>query len=270
MKRFNKQILEAINRGVKLALDDFENIDSISSNGDIIDTENQIQTHIDFHKHFVNLGLPSGTVWCKFNVPVTKFTKKFDELCGGYYSWGETKLKNKDGYDLYRYHDDLFTWKDYEFAIYQLGKSFALTKYCDDKSCGKNNFIDNKLNLELVDDIAYKYDKRMRIPSLEQFQELIKYTKQKWVKDYEAPYYATGVMFTSKINGETLFLPAAGSVNGKLWEYSYACKYWTNSLSQDHNPQKAYAFVQYNDNRDGYILTYDRCIGMSIRPVLNR
>ena len=272
MKTFNKYILEAINKGIKLALDDFDYNDNeeISSKQAIIKNNDSTKKLIYIKKNFVDLGLPSGTLWCKYNIPVNKFTKKFNELCGGYYSWGETELKNKDGYDLNEYHDDLFTWKDYEFSVYHLNKSFTLTKYCDDKSCGENNFIDNKLNLELIDDIAYKYDKRMRIPSLEQFQELIEYTKQKWVKDYEAPYYAAGVMFTSKINEETLFLPAAGYVNGQLQDYCDACKYWTSDLSHDHNPQKAYAFIQYDDDRDGYILTYDRCMGLSIRPVFNK
>ena len=49
MKRFNKQLLEAIDKGIKLALDDFDfnDIESNNSN-DIIDTNNQI-----FAQHIV-------------------------------------------------------------------------------------------------------------------------------------------------------------------------------------------------------------------------
>jgi len=113
-----KQILEAINRGIQLALDDYEDgINLPSSKSNIIKNIDTKELW-NFYNSFVDLGLPSGTLWCKYNIPVNKFTKKFDELCGGYYSWGEIELKNKDGYDLNEWHNDLFTWKDYEFAFY--------------------------------------------------------------------------------------------------------------------------------------------------------
>ena len=43
MKQYNKQILEAINRGIRLAIDDFEDIDdSISSKSGIIQNDNNM------------------------------------------------------------------------------------------------------------------------------------------------------------------------------------------------------------------------------------
>lgn len=53
MKNISKQILEAVHRGIQLALDDIENNDlnnSISSKNDIIDSEDYITNKIKFEK----------------------------------------------------------------------------------------------------------------------------------------------------------------------------------------------------------------------------
>ena len=52
MKNY-KQILEAVNRGIKLALDDFENDEpnsSLSQQSDVIDTEDIIKQKYEFNK----------------------------------------------------------------------------------------------------------------------------------------------------------------------------------------------------------------------------
>ena len=67
---YNKQILEAVTRGIKLALDDFQDIEdnsSISSKPDIIRNENTMENLIKHHDLCVNLGLPSGNIWSKYN-----------------------------------------------------------------------------------------------------------------------------------------------------------------------------------------------------------
>ena len=59
MKRFNKQILEAINKGIQLALDDYQNIEtnnSISQNNDVIDNKDIIKQKIELSKVVVDLG----------------------------------------------------------------------------------------------------------------------------------------------------------------------------------------------------------------------
>ena len=73
MKKFNKHILEAINKGIKLALDDYEDVEqnsSISQHNDIIDAENVIKQKYDLLKELVDLGLPSGTLWFNYNYGV--------------------------------------------------------------------------------------------------------------------------------------------------------------------------------------------------------
>jgi len=69
MKQY-KQILEAINRGIKLALDDFEDDVQYSSDNksNIIDTEDVIRNRM--YDNVVDMGLPSRTLWCKYNAGV--------------------------------------------------------------------------------------------------------------------------------------------------------------------------------------------------------
>lgn len=77
MKTFNKHILNAIQKGVGLALDDFDYNDNeeISSKQTIIKNNDSTKKLIYIKKNFVDLDLPSGTLWCKYNIPVNKFTK---------------------------------------------------------------------------------------------------------------------------------------------------------------------------------------------------
>ena len=54
----NNKILEAINRGIQLALDDFEDIEnnnSVSQSSDVIDSDDVIKNKIEFNKFFVDL-----------------------------------------------------------------------------------------------------------------------------------------------------------------------------------------------------------------------
>ena len=68
MKQYNKKILEAITKGIQLALDDYEDKDlnePLSSKHDIIRNDETISLLVN---NFVDLGLPSGTLWCKYNL----------------------------------------------------------------------------------------------------------------------------------------------------------------------------------------------------------
>ena len=68
MKNY-KQILEAINRGIKFALDDFE--DQADIQGQVnskVSHEHGTKEWLDLMNEVVDLGLPSGTLWCKYNL----------------------------------------------------------------------------------------------------------------------------------------------------------------------------------------------------------
>ena len=67
-----KQILEAINRGIQLALDDFDDEDQVQNNIKSKQVQNRDYTkeHLDLTNDVVDLGRPSGTLWCKYNLGV--------------------------------------------------------------------------------------------------------------------------------------------------------------------------------------------------------
>ena len=85
---------------------------------------------------FVDLGLPSGTLWATCNIGADT-----PEGIGDYFSWGETVPK------------DIYDWKSYQYGNC-IDNWFAITKYCTDSVWGLNGFVDDLTLLELDDDAA--------------------------------------------------------------------------------------------------------------------
>ena len=138
---------------------------------------------------YVDLGLPSGTKWAKYNVGANSETDY-----GLYFAFGET-----NGYNRFTNGDRTFDRRNYKFSK----KSFIynFTKY---------NNTDGKKVLDLCDDAAHIHmGGKWHMPTDEQIRELIKNTENIWVTDYNNSG-ANGRLFTSKINDEKLFFPACG------------------------------------------------------------
>lgn len=128
---------------------------------------------------FVDLGLPSGLKWATCNLGATK-----PEEYGLYYAWGETGGRTID--------DKEITWADYKFSID--GSSEEFSKY---------NLTDNKVVLDFIDDAAHHVNDSMRIPTSEEYKELIANVNKKW----ETINGIAGVRLTSKTNGNSIFIP---------------------------------------------------------------
>ena len=254
----NNKILEAIQRGINLAIDDFDDIQDIETQkaGQI---KNAFSTkeQLELRKYFVDLGLPSGTLWAKYNVGVnpTKLNSAQDWY-GGYYAWGEIEEKQK------------YTWETYKYA----NEDKKLTKYCNNaRYCDKNIKLDNLITLLVEDDVAVQTNRfpwNIKMPIKEQFEELLGYTTNEWVRNYQGISGLNGRIFTSKTNGNQMFIPAAGYRTGSSVDFvgSY-CYLWSCSLYQPA-PQCAYS-LSFNFT-DCYLYTYIRDFGFSARPVLNQ
>lgn len=213
---------------------------------------------------YVDLGLPSGTLWATCNVGASK-----PEGYGNYYAWGETKTKA------------LYNWETYKHGN---GENL-LTKYCNKSAdewgseYGVNGFTDNLTTLQAVDDAATaNWGSGWQIPSKKQFEELIKNTSSKWTIQNGVK----GRLFTGK-NGQTLFMPAAGwRTDGDfysecLW-YEYGTdggSYWSRSLlteSKYDGPTFAW-FLEFGSDKCGMMsdiprgYPYNRTYGFSVRPV---
>ena len=194
----------------------------------------------DTHQ-YVDLGLPSGTLWATCNIGA-----KSPEEYGDYFAWGETKGYNSGKTDFYR--------------TYKWINGGSITKYNNDSDHG---IVDNKEELDLKDDVAYvNWGSAWRMPSDEQFDELIdeSYTTTEWTTQKGV----NGLKVTSKKNGKSIFLPAAGFREYILLSAAGSHGgYWSRTL---------YSFPYYAgylrfDSNDIYTGYGDRDFGRSVRPV---
>ena len=273
MKNYNK-ILEAINRGIQLALDDFddeEHVQNIKSKQ--VQNRDYTKEYLDLLRdEVVDLGLPSGTLWSKYNLGVNpNQLSKVKDWNGDYYAFGELEPNkiNEEG-ELY------YDWDNYKFGDYN-----KLTKYCDDADYGLNRFTDNLTELQPEDDVAYQnkkfYNFKFHIPTKEQFEELINYTNNYWINNYDPNKWVhdlkddkgiqglNGRVFVGK-NENQIFIPAAGCCNSSdINDVSSDCYLWSSSLQVD----PCYAINLLFYLRDIKMDYSSRCFGYPIRPVIN-
>ncbi len=99
MKLTNK-ILEAVNQGIKFALDDFEDDKEIQGQvNSKVKYQGGMKEYVDLMKEVVDLGLPSGTLWCKYNLDVdTNQLSKPEDWHGKCYAWGELEGNKRNEY----------------------------------------------------------------------------------------------------------------------------------------------------------------------------
>lgn len=190
---------------------------------------------------YVDLGLPSGTLWATCNVGAIT-----PEGYGDYFAWGETQPKTTYNWSTYRYCS---------------GDKDQLTKYCNKSNYGNNGFTDNLTTLLPEDDAATaNWGSGWCMPTREQWLELYWYTTNTWTTQKGV----NGRLFTAS-NGHSLFLPAAGC----RWddEFGYVDRYggyWSSSLITVY-PGGALCYRFYSGNygvRDDY-----RNSGLSVRAV---
>lgn len=253
MKRFNKQILEAIDRGIYLALDDFEeqSNEPIAPKKDVIKRGTSIKWVID---NFVDLGLPSGTLWGKYNLGVD-FKKYQMDLVpnwfGDYYAWGEIEPKEN------------YTWETYKFNRGQNKVGMSLIKYCNNTTYG---FGDKHTVLEDQDNVVkQKFSKDCDLPTYEQVTELCNNTSVDWTEDYQGIEGLSGNIVRSNINGNEIFFPDTGHYQGDSADLHDGPELWT----KDFVPTDNQAIQMYLGTGIDAFAAY-RCLGMPVRPVLNR
>ncbi len=204
----------------------------------------------DFQKEhkFVDLGLPSGTLWACCNIGANS-----PEEYGDYFAWGEIKGNRSGKTD--------FSWGTYKWAK---GSKDTLIKYNTKSKFGS---VDNKTELDLKDDAAYaNWGSKWRIPSIEQFEELYnsKYTTTEWT----TLNGIRGRYIISKKNNNYIFLPAGGILSDYSLENELIHKeghYWSRSLDSDY-PCEAWSSAIYVHEADLITLSY-RYKGFNIRPV---
>ena len=190
---------------------------------------------------YIDLGLPSGTMWATCNVGADT-----PEGYGDHFAWGETQPKS------------YYEWTTYKYAN---GNHDKLTKYCNNSGYGYEGFTDNLTMLLAEDDAATtNWGNGWRMPTKEEWLELCQNTTNTWTTR-NGVY---GRLFTAS-NGNSLFLPAAGSRwGGYLDDAGSGGYYWSSSLNTS-NPYDAWYFNFNSGNYSMY--DNDRDNGRSVRAV---
>ena len=198
----------------------------------IIDCETKQIEHT-----YVDLGLTVKWATCNIgaNMP---------EEYGNYFAWGETLTKNSYDWDLYKWCN---------------ASPNSLTKYNVTSSYGS---VDNKTSLERSDDVAtIRWGSNWRIPTSPEFMELRNNCTWTWI----AQNGINGYKVTSKSNGNSIFLPAAGYKDGtSLISSETSGYYWSASLDTSTPYDALYMYLNASDMS---IYDYYRYFGLSIRPV---
>ena len=198
---------------------------------------------------YVDLGLPSGTKWATMNVGANSPTDY-----GLYFAWGETQ-----GYTASQVPSDKeFSWSDYELTE---DSGSTMSKY---------NATDGLIVLDLEDDAARaNWGGDWHIPTKEQCDELFNttYVTNAWVTDYNGSGI-NGRLFTSVINGNTMFLPAAGRCGGgevsSVGDSGYV---WASALDSEYVKN---AWYFYFDSGEAGVNSYYRFYGRSVRGVVGQ
>ena len=231
---------------------------------------------------WVNLGLEKGTLWATCNVGSCT-----PEGFGTFFAWAETKPKSTYCWHSYKHAYNPVFYPDNPPAavITAPGSQYS----SDDTLHHERSGNENKPNLgffryntqvdycridvglpdnyttiyDIVystsdfldeDDAAYvNWGKDWRIPTAEEWRDLLNETTQSW----DVVNGVGGVRFTGKINehgdftNKSIFLPAAGVYGGPMHSFYYNCgnlpngEYWSNEI----NPAKPYqAYILYFDD----------------------
>ena len=203
---------------------------------------NGINDTIEAHE-YVDLGLPSGTLWAICNVGATN-----PEDIGDYFAWGETVTKN------------VYDWNGYKYGGI-VNELFAMSKYCTDSIYGLDGFVDNRMVLEPCDDAATaNWGSDWRMATKEEWEELYRKTSCTWTTQNGVE----GRLLTG-VNGNSIFLPATGfRLDGELFGPALGI-YWSSSLHTDFN-ERGWSFHFEGENCH-VCGTYERNRGQVVRAV---
>ena len=186
--------------------------------------------------------------WAECNIGASK-----PEEYGDYYAWGETKTKSD------------YSWATYKWAN---GASNKLTKYCPtDKTdyWDGAGSPDGKTVLDPEDDVAHvKLGGNWRMPTKAEQDALRSQCTWTWTTKNGV----NGYEVKSKVNSNSIFLPAAGgwASTGLSYAGSYG-RFWSLSLYTFYPYYPGGAFCIAFDSRYvdwGYDIRY---CGFPVRPV---
>ena len=188
---------------------------------------------------YVDLGLPSGLKWATCNVGANK-PEEFGEL----FSWGEVKMKIEH------------TENNYEHGkfVYQGGfLGIGGTRFL------KNDDIGSNISGTQYDVARVKWGGSWRMPSKEEFEELMNYSTICWGSNQNG---INGTKIISKINGNSIFFPDNVYTEGRERGDGY---YWSSTPEYSRYNYCAYGLLFYYGGHK--MSSFARKGGVGVRPV---
>ena len=207
-------------------------------------------------REYVDLGLPSGTMWATCNVGSDK-----PEDVGLNFAWGDTV-----GYPV----GDSHNFNEMNYVHFSNGRKTFITKYCTNISYWDTTTglpVDNKSELDPEDDAAYvKWGSNWRMPTIDQVREL---RNTEYTKIEVTTLNGKNVnKITSLVNGRYIYMPA--NSYDRLYKDYLFFDVWTRSLYTLGEQYKAYIFYSDKEVDKDMMIHYhyhDRWAGVNIRPV---
>ena len=183
----------------------------------------------------VDLGLPSGLKWAAGNVGA-----KLPWETGKYFAWGETV-----GYTA----EQVPGVRAFTYDEYKGGPTDLITT-----------------NLTLAQNAARaNLGGNWRMPTMTEWQELIDNCNVVWTENYNGTG-AVGNILTSKVNGNSVFFPAAGLCsNSSGYRVGLVGYYWSVNWDSSFNNKSAWC-VAFRSNSASWDF-WGRANGLSVRGV---
>ena len=195
----------------------------------------------------IDLGLSVN--WASFNVGATK-----PEDFGDYYAWGEIEpyYSSLDPLSWRSGKEEGYTWSSYRWVD---------EKHNDTKYCGK----DGQYILTPSDDVAsVEYGYGWRIPTSSEYEEL----SLNCIATRATKNGTKGILFTSKNNGNSIFLPFSGGIRATDYGgQGKMARYWSSNPHFAVTGLAIAVYMVYDHDSIQSISGIYRSDGYPIRPV---
>ncbi|MDE6510639.1 MAG: T9SS type A sorting domain-containing protein [Muribaculaceae bacterium] len=186
---------------------------------------------------YVDLGLPSGTLWATTNIGAENPYES-----GQYFAWGETEPR------------EIFNWHNY--------------KYLEKESIGENgNIVYTVANIgdnisgSQYDAARIQWGDAWRMPTQEECEELIACCSSEFITQDDT----VGLCINGP-NDNSLFLPISLCPGNGIGPSVLTGNYWSATASSDHSNM---AVSLYFANSNIQCINDVRCTGLTIRPVIS-
>ena len=219
-----------------------------NGNDVILDMTDAQETHLAINTEYVDLGLPSGLKWATMNVGAEK-----ESDYGIMFAWGQTdnavatKFVDSENYP--------YNWAKAPFNGDNTDYNANAFNQVKDTVCP------NGILAKEYDAAAQIMGGDWRMPTKADFQELLDNTDKLWTTINGV----NGRKFTSKINGNSIFIPAAGDCyDGSVDSVGCYGSVWSSSL-RTSNPYGAW-YLRFLSS-GCYMSNSRRYYGRSVRGV---